>query len=301
MKFNRNSLVLALAAASLVAGTRAGAQSVFTAWNFDNLTSGATSFSPAASTGTGTALSIGMTSSTSGAGSFPTAGATGPDTSNIFTLQGTDTGSVDGLSNNTSAANLTWRIVGTNGWNSAAAIGAQGAQFSASTVGEQNITASFDLEITSQGESSFQAQYTINGTTWLNAPLTFAGAAIAGNGGGSVLTNSLNANIVNGTYFQATASGKGTDQWFDGFTVNLSAISAVNNDPTFGFRIVNAATGTAVTNVSQLAALNNTSGNWRLDDVTFSGTAIPEPSTWALIAGCVVLGSAMLRRRFARA
>jgi hypothetical protein len=188
-----------------------------------------------------------------------------------------------------------WRIVGTNGWNSGAAIGTQGAQFNASTVGEQNITASFDIYITVQGESSFQAQYTTNGTTWINAPLSYAATQISGNGVGSVLTNSSNANIVQGNYFQASADT--SDAQFNGFTVNLTGISGVNNDANFGLRIVNAATGTAVTNLKTLGALNNTSGNWRLDNVTIEGTAIPEPSTWALLAGSVVFAAVLVRRR----
>ena len=292
----KNTLALAIGSAILLAAPGALAQTVFTQWTFDNLTNGTATTSPAASTGSGTASSVGMTAT---GGPYATANATGPDTSNIDNVVGTDTGSVDGLANNTATANNMWRIVGTNGWNSGAAIGTQGAQFLTSTAGEQNIVAAFDIYVTAQGESSFQAQYTINGTTWINAPLTYAGAAIAGNGAGSVTTNSTNASIVTGTYFQASAAGGDTQ--FDGFQVNLSGVTAVNNDPNFGLRIVNAATGTAVTNVKTLGALNNTSGNWRLDDVTFEGTAIPEPSTWALILGSFALAIAAWRRRQATA
>jgi hypothetical protein len=42
--------------------------------------------------------------------------------------------------------------------------------------------------------------------------------------------------------------------------------------------------------------INNTSGNWRFDDVTISGVAsVPEPSSWAL-AGIVAVAFAGLRR-----
>jgi hypothetical protein len=280
----------AIAIGSILLGLPfAHGQTVFTQWTFDNVPAAptTTNTSPTASTGSGTAASLGM-------GLF-----TGPDASNIENVVGTDTGTVDGLPNNTGTANNMWRVVGTNGWNSGAAIGTQGAQFLTSTSGEQNIIAQFDMYITAQGENTFQAQYTINGTSWINAPLTYAGSAIAGNAAGSVLTNSTNSKIVTGTYFQAGLSGTGNDAQFDGFTVNLTGVSAVNNDPNFGLRIVNAATGSAVLNLSKGTALNNTSGNWRLDDVTFEGTAIPEPSTWALITGCLALGYVALRRRTA--
>jgi len=279
----RTASALALGSILLLGLPLARGQSAFTQWTFDSLAVG-TNLSPAPSTGTGTTSSLGM-------GLF-----TGPDTSNIDGVVGTDNGSYDGLPNNTGTANNMWRIVGSNGWNNGAAIGTQGAQFLTSTVGQQGITAQFDLYITAQGESSFQAQYTSDGTTWINAPLTYAGSLIAGNGAGSVTTNSSNPNIVNGTYFQAGVSGAKNDAQFDDFTVNLTGISAVNNDPNFGLRIVNAATGSAVTNLSLGTALNNTSGNWRIDNVTFEGQVIPEPSTWALIAGCAVLGWAVIRR-----
>ena len=46
---------------------------------------------------------------------------------------------------------------------------------------------------------------------------------------------------------------------------------------------MSAATGTDDTNTAG-TALNNTSGNWRFDEVTLSGTAgVPEPSALAFV------------------
>ncbi len=257
---------------------------VITAWNFDNLTA-ATNLTPAPSSGvnssTSTATSVGMTST--GTANYPTAHATGPDTSNVTNVQGTDT-------DNSGAANNVWRIVGTNGWNSGAGIGTQGAQFNVSTAGFTNVTLSFDLMITVQGEADMQVEYTTNGTTWTNAALTYSGSLA------SVLTNSSNANIVTGTYFHGT-SPNANDTWFNGITANFGSVA--NNDPNFGVRIVNAATGTADVNIKTGVQINNTSGNWRLDDVTLSGTEVttPEPSTYALMLSGLAMLVAMHRLR----
>ena len=262
MKTSRLLLCVTFGFLSFLAATRSPAQSTITEWTFDNLTAGSNT-APAPSTGSGSAASMGMAA-------YLSAGATPPaaDDSNIYNLQGTDL-------DNSGAGNLTWRIVGNNGWNSAAAIGTQGAQFNVSTMGYAGITVSFDVDISKRGEADLQLEYTTNGSTWINAALTFSGT------GGSILTNSSNANIVTGSYLNATF---GNDDWYNQVTANLTGVTSANNDANFGIRIVNAATGSA--NVDQTGtALNNTSGNWRLDDVQVQGTSqsAPEPSTWAML------------------
>jgi hypothetical protein len=272
----------------LASANRSQAQSVIASWNFDTLTTGTTNLDPAASTdvtGSGSASSVGMSSTGS---NYPTANATGPDTSNILTEAGTDT-----VNGNTGAGNQDWRIVGSNGWNSGAAIGSQGAQFGFNTTGYTSIALSFDLEITSQGEANMQVEYTTNGTAWQNAVISFSG------GSGTVLTNPStggNANIVVGSYLH-TDTSSGSNIWFNQVTANFSGIGGLSNDPNFAIRIVNAATGSADVALKSNGALNNTSGNWRLDDVTFTGTAIPEPSTWAFVAGFAALCVAIVSRR----
>jgi hypothetical protein len=256
------------------ASTQADAQ-VITQWTFDNLTAGTTNTSPAPSTGSGTASSLGM------------ALVSGPDASNIYALAGTDT-------NNTSSSNNTWRVVGTNGWNSTTAIGTQGARFDASTVGFSNIQLSFDISISSQGEANLEVLYSTNGgTNWANAStLSYTGTPVSP-ATGTILTNSSNANIVNGTYFHGEANN-GNDVWYNGITVNLSGVAAANNDPNLEFEIVNASTGAADVGEKSNTALNNTSGNWRFDDVTVQ--SVPEPSAWVL--GVVVAVAFVgLRRR----
>ncbi|HEY4988358.1 MAG TPA: hypothetical protein VII09_01050 [Opitutaceae bacterium] len=283
--------LLALATCSLLSWAipQAHAQSLITEWTFDNFAAGTTNLTPAPSIGSGLASSVGMGSTSQAP--FSTAGATGPDTSNIDNISGTDT-------DNSGTGNNVWQIVGTNGWNTAAAIGTQGAQFSVSTLGYTNLSLSFDIEMTSKGEANFQVQYSLNGTSnWQNVG-TLTTAAAPSPAVIKVLSNTtaINPNIVNGTYINVATSSS-SDTWFNGIDANLSSIAAANNDPNLAFRIVNAATGTSDIVLHNGAVENNTSGNWRLDDVEVSGlTAIPEPADWALYAGIAAFVAVLMYR-----
>ena len=267
----------------------ADAQTVttITGWNFNN-DAVAVNTSPAASVGTGTASTLGMNSAYNGAQT--------EDISDINTSTplSTDPG--------TGGVNTQWRIragdpttgansATTNGWSSNAPVGSQGAQFLASTAGFSNIQVSFDWSPTTQGEGKLQLQYTLNGTTFVNVPA----ALFTVSGGTMTLTNTTSANTVMGGYLQATS----TTAYMNGITANLSSITGANNDPNFGIRLVSASTGADDTNTAG-AALNNTSGNWRFDEVNISSIAAapaPEPSTFVL-AGLGLLGVGVCSRRF---
>ena len=264
------TLALLLSGTALLAAPAARATTI-TEWNFNNNTV-AVNTSPAPSTGVGTASTVGMNiDSATG-----TVDGTTTDTSDVNTS--TPASSDPGGANQ-------WRIrggdgtaspgAGTNAWTSLAPIGSQGAQFAASTVGFTNIVISFDWSPTTQGEGKLQAQYTLNGTTYFNLPaadFTSLGTGAAA----TAATNTTSANTVMGGYLKAGSS----TTYMNGITANLSSIAGVANDPAFAIRLVNASTGADDTNVAG-AALNNTSGNWRFDEVTISG--VPEPGTNALV------------------
>jgi len=230
--------------------------------------------SPSSSLAAGITLTgdTGATLSGNGTGTFfaaldnstlTTSQVTGnPDNSNI--VAGADTGSP----NSDPAVTNAWRIVGNNGWNSAAPIGSQGAQFLTSTTNYSSIEATFDLYATAQGSAKIQVEYTTNGTTWTNVPAADLSIQ-AGDTNISVQNNATSGNTTTGGYFDITGGGS-TNLWYNGLGVNLEGISAVNNDPTFGIRIVNASKGADDVNISG-AALNNTSGNDRLGDVQITG------------------------------
>ena len=274
--------------------SHSSAQTVVTEWNFNNNTV-AVNTSPATSTGTGTASTLGMNNTS--------AVPTGSPAPTMPTVDTSDINTATPLSSDPGATNTQWRIRGgdgtaspgaaTNAWSSTTAIGSQGAQFLTSTVGYNNIKVSFDWSPTGQGEGKLQVQYTLNGSSYFNVPVNLftsfgTGASATG------MTNTTSTNTVMGGYL---LSGS-TTAYMNGITLSLSGIAGANSDPNFGIRLVSAATGADDTTTTG-TALNNTSGNWRFDEVTISGTAAaaPEPSTFVL-AGLGLLGIAAFSRRF---
>jgi hypothetical protein len=261
-----------------------------TSWNFENPPNAiAVNNSPAATVGTGTASSIGMD-----VYATPNVGVT---TDDVVLGKSADTGA-NGIANLTQ----TWRVRGqagasgaANGWSSAAPIGAQGAVFAASTAGFDSINVSFDWYATTQGEANLQLEYTTDGTTWKNVAITIPAADT----GLKALTNSSSANTVMGAYVSDNLLNNGTpagQNWFTGLTATITDPLAVNNAK-FAIELVNASTG--ADNVSAAGtALNNSSGNWRFDNVSISGTPVPEPSSVVLAAfGLVAGGLCAWRRR----
>lgn len=220
--------------------TPPSAAATITRWDFQNL-SVATNNSPAPSIGTGTAKPLGMTNNYAGGGF----------TSSLVKCDiEANAGSSD-----TAANNLEWRVrggagsgsAGGNGWNTAAPQYSQGAEFDVSTVGKSNIVLQFDWYCTNQGVRDLQVQYTSDGSTWTNV----------------------------GPLQVAVPSG-----YINQVTIDFGAlgITSVNNNSKFGVRMVSAYdptytgagaptyTGATLTNGLPVQ-YNNTSGNWRFDEV----------------------------------
>jgi len=279
----KNPHRLALVALIMTAAA-AKAQQTIAAWNFEN-DAIAVNNSPAPSTGTGTADSIGMNIYPT-----PNVGVTADD---IVAGKNSDTGA-NGVADTSQA----WRIRGqagsngaANGWSSLAPIGTQGAQFFTSTAGFSGpLTVSFSWYASSQGEANLQFEYTVNGgTTYNNIPLTPGGS----DAGLQVLSNDgSDASTVTGFYVSdnlLTGGSAAGQDWFSGLTATITDPLAANN-PEFGIELVNASTG-ADDISTQGTALNNNSGNWRFDKVDIM--AAPEPSSLALVG----LGMAGLATR----
>src|SRR5208283_3606356 len=178
------------------------------------------------------------------------------------------------------ASRNAWRIRGPsnspgapqgNGWALQAPQYTQGAQFSSSTAGYTNVSFHFDWYTTTQGVKNLQEQYTLNGTTWINinSPLTAV-----------------------------------SDGWLAPQTINFSGIAGASNDPNFGVRLVSVYDNSlpfpnyGSADGGQGGYYNNNSGNWRFADVGFTGTAVPEPSSYIL--SIVALAGLIVWRRWGR-
>ena len=246
---------------------------VIAGWNFNNLTG--TQLTPAPSTGTGSAHSLGMTNGYTYTMAPPNIGSV--DGSNVTktTLSSDPTGTAAhnvGPNNNEA-----WRVVGAattsapgNGWNLAAAPCTQGAEFDVNTTGFHYIVFQYDWYTTNQGVRDLQALYTTDGSTWT------AIGPIQVSGGGGAFNNQI--------------------------TINFGAlgITGVENNPNFGVRLVSvfdpdnigtpaysipvggnvcspSATGTytaaSLGTNNQPVVYNNNSGNWRFDEVNVLGTS----------------------------
>jgi len=278
---SRRISALVCAAVMIAAGANRTSASTITQWSFDaGGTVSAPDNSPTPTTGSGVATILGMTN----------------------TYNGGNTASADVLSTsgtaNTGFTEFTWRIrgaqtpTGNNGWATHAA-GApqysQGIELDASTLGHQNIKFSFDWYSTTQGIRDLQFQYntnTANSAGWTN----FGGTS------------------PKGTYIAVSndwynAPGTNTPM----ITVDLSSITGANNDANFGIRLVSAFDSTgnvpndfasAKLNGTATQIYNNNSGNWRFDNLTFSGdslTATPEPATMLLML--VGIGGGLVYRK----
>ena len=251
---------------------------VLAAWNFNNDPSTGVVTSPLQSSGivTGTAFSVGMQPTNSGGYLYPATGATaGSDASAMLAGTGNaDSGGGGGSEDGSTG--LVWRIQ--SGQNSNAPIASQGAQFGASTVGQTGISVQFDIDPSSiKAEAQFIVEYNpdvTNPNGWVNCTqlMSFGPNDTANTQGtvpslGNSSSNSLwiqtnpsvggNPNIATGSYATITGpivAGSNTS-WLNDLVVDLSNITAVNGQANFGFRVVNAATGSAETNVASVGGL----------------------------------------------
>lgn len=289
MQVNKKGRAIVLVAAAI--GSMAFAPSALKAatiadWTFENDTI-AINNSPAPSSGTGTASSIGMAT-------YPTPNV-GVTTDDVLQGATGDTGA-------NSVANLTqiWRIRAqaesngaANGWSSLAPIGTQGAVFAENPGPNTSVSVSFDWYATTQGEANLQLAYTTDGTHFMNVPLTLSGSDTGllplTNGGSD--TNTVTGSYVSDNVKNPGVSGTAGQDWFTDLTATITDPN-MENDANFAIEMVNASTGADCVSTKG-TALNNNSGNWRFDNVDITAAnPVPEPASAALLglAGMAILG-----------
>ncbi|WP_157197897.1 MULTISPECIES: PEP-CTERM sorting domain-containing protein [Methylomonas] len=135
----------------------------------------------------------------------------------------------------------------------------RGTQYLVSTLGFENITVSYDLRHSNTSSRYEQVQYTLDGSIWNDV------AQFDGNAG---------------------------DTWFNGRSVDFSAIAGVADNPLFGVRIVAAfAPGGTGYLASDATKTYGAAGTWRFDMVTVSGSeiaAVPVPGAVWLFGSALI-------------
>lgn len=271
MKFTKP---VVLAGAFAVAAI-ASAQTDIARWSFTSA-AGAPDNNPTASTDlTSAALtSLGMTNS----------------------YNGGNTASCDVTSTsgdpNPLASGYAWRVRGAsnNGWALAAPQFSQGIEFDVSTVGYQNILVDFDWFCTNQGIADMQIQYNLNTNNaggWTNWTGAVNGnqATTTGAGGSTILVATPNAYNTAGTTAKYNQ-------------IDLSSIAGSANDANLGIRLVSCYDPTLGNYAGASGGVyNNSSGNWRFDQIAVRGmVASPELPT-GVIFGVAAAGILFFRAR----
>ncbi len=178
--------------------------------------------------------------------------------------EGVATGTINSCTGSNSTGTQAWQIATAN----PGTLESSGVEFKSSTVGYENIQFTWDQRFSNASTRTVRVQYTTDGTTWINFPLTSSNF-ISGCSNRSALDN---GKIDVGNPITTNAG----DAW-SRRTVDFSSILAANDNPSFGVRLL--ASHYDATNQFKQAQNYNTTvisgtfGTWRFDNVAFRGTA----------------------------
>ena len=178
--------------------------------------------------------------------------------------EGVATGTINSCTGSNSTGTQAWQI----GTANPGTLESSGVEFKSSTVGFENIQFTWDQRFSNASTRTVRVQYTTDGTTWINFPLTSSNF-ISGCSNRSALDN---GKIDVGNPITTNAG----DAW-SRRTVDFSSILAANDNPSFGVRLL-ASHYDATNQFKQAQNFSNnvntgTPGTWRFDNVAFRGTA----------------------------
>jgi 2',3'-cyclic-nucleotide 2'-phosphodiesterase (5'-nucleotidase family) len=198
----------------------------------------------------------------------PLQGAAATPTPNIGSGSSAIVGSMTGASTATGSSTGCAQTTSTTAWaigtaNPGATNESSGVEYRTSTVGYSDITFSYDHRISNTGTRTARIQYTLDGTNWINLDLNGSNYSSACASRGAIDNGRVDAGDPVGTNV--------SDSW-GRRTIDFSAITGANNNPTFGVRVL-AAHYAATGQFRQANSVNTaaTGGTWRMDNVTFAG------------------------------
>jgi hypothetical protein len=144
-----------------------------------------------------------------------------------------------------------------------------GVEYKVSTVGYTNIKLSWDQHFTNTAPNTVRLQYTTNnGTTWTNF----------------TMVNGTNTTICAGSINVNGCFETNTGDYYRRIIVDFSSITAINNNANFGIRLLASyyQSSGQYRQSNTPTSIATSSGNWRFDNVNFTGTPT---TTGAVISG----------------
>jgi len=149
-----------------------------------------------------------------------------------------------------------------------------GVQYKVSTVGFSNIKFSWDQHFTNTAPNTVRLQYTINGIDWINFTMVDGTNT-------TICAGSIN---VNGCFETITGD------YYRRIIVDFSSITAINNNAYFGIRLLAShyRNSGQYRETKTTANIATTQGNWRFDNVNFTGTPT---TTGAVLSGTATICS----------